>query len=240
MSAAPADTLKAVVTGASRGIGLAIATALVADGFDVAMLARSEADLRAHADVLGERARAMPCDITDTDAVHKTIARITAEFGGAPDVIVNNAGVFSLATVDATDTRDFRAALYVNLFAPFLLVRAFLPAMRERRSGHIVMIGSVADRHIFPENGAYSASKFGARALHEVLRVELRGSGVRTTLVSPGPVDTALWEEINPDARDGFTPRSEMLRPDDVADAVRYVVSRPSDVNIEELRLSRT
>jgi NADP-dependent 3-hydroxy acid dehydrogenase YdfG len=182
----------------------------------------------------------MPCDIADTDAVHKTMAYITAEFGGAPDVIVNNAGVFSLATVDTTDPRDFRAALDVNLFAPFLLVRTFLPAMRERRSGHIVMIGSVADRHIFPENGAYSASKFGARALHEVLRVELRGSGVRTTLVSPGPVDTALWEPFNPDARDGFTPRSEMLRPEDVADAVRYVVSRPSDVNIEELRLSRT
>jgi NADP-dependent 3-hydroxy acid dehydrogenase YdfG len=240
MSATSAVTLKAVVTGASRGIGLAIATALVADGFDVAMLARSENDLRAHADVLGERAHAMPCDIADTDAVHKTMAYITAEFGGAPDVIVNNAGVFSLATVDTTDPRDFRAALDVNLFAPFLLVRTFLPAMRERRSGHIVMIGSVADRHIFPENGAYSASKFGARALHEVLRVELRGSGVRTTLVSPGPVDTALWEPFNPDARDGFTPRSEMLRPEDVADAVRYVVSRPSDVNIEELRLSRT
>ena len=186
------------------------------------------------------RAHAMSCDVTDTDAVHKTIARIIAEFGGAPDVIVNNAGVFSLATIDATDARDFRAALEVNLLAPFLLVRAFLPAMRERRSGHIVMIGSVADRHIFPENGAYSASKFGARALHEVLRVELRGSGVRTTLVSPGPVDTSLWEKINTDTREGFTPRSEMLRPDDVADAVRYVVSRPSDVNIDELRLSRT
>jgi NADP-dependent 3-hydroxy acid dehydrogenase YdfG len=235
-----AVTLTAIVTGASRGIGLAIARALVADGFRVGMLARSADELRAHADVLGERALAMPCDVSDIDAVHKTIMRITAAFAGAPDVIVNNAGVFKLATVDATDPRDFRASLDVNLFAPFLFARAFLAAMRERRSGHIVTIGSMADRNIFPENGAYSASKFGARALHEVLRAELRGSGVRTTLVSPAPVDTSLWDEIDPDARDGFTPRSEMLRSEDVADAVRYVVSRPLDVNVDELRLSRT
>ena len=114
MTASVGVTLNAVVTGASRGIGLAIATALIADGFSVAMLARSEDDLRAHADVLGELAHALPCDISDTDAVHKTIAHITAEFGGAPDVIVNNAGVFSLATVDATDPHDFRAALIVR------------------------------------------------------------------------------------------------------------------------------
>jgi len=240
MSAPSAVPLKAVVTGASRGIGLAIARALVADGCRIAMLARSEAELRAHADVLGDLASAIPCDLSDAASVDKTVAHITTEFGGAPDVIVNNAGVFKLATVDTTDPRDFRAALDVNLFAPFLLTRAFLIAMRNRRSGHIVTIGSVADRGIFPENGAYSASKFGARALHEVLRLELRGSGVRTTLVSPGPVDTALWDEVNPDARDGFTPRSEMLRAEDVADAVRYVVSRPSDVNVDALRLSRT
>jgi len=240
MSAPSAVPLKAVVTGASRGIGLAIARALVADGCHVAMLARSGDELRAHADVLGDLAFAMPCDVSDVGSIEKAVAHITTEFGAAPDVIVNNAGVFKLATVDTTDPRDFRAALDVNLFAPFLLIRAFLVPMRERRSGHIVMIGSVADRDIFPENGAYSASKFGARALHEVLRVELRGSGVRTTLVSPGPVDTALWEETNPDARDGFTPRSEMLSAEDVADAVRYVVSRPSDVNVDELRLSRT
>ena len=237
---ASAVPLKAVVTGASRGIGLAIARALVADGCQVAMLARSRDELRAHADVFGDLASAIPCDVSDTTSVDKTVAHITTQFGGAPDVIVNNAGVFKLATVDTTDPRDFRAALDVNLFAPFLIIRAFLIPMRERRSGHIVMIGSVADRDIFPENGAYSASKFGARALHEVLRLELRGSGVRTTLVSPGPVDTALWDEVNPDARDGFTPRGEMLRAEDVADAVRYVVSRPSDVNVDELRLSRT
>ena len=112
-------------------------------------------------------------------------------------------------------------------------------AMRARGSGHIVTIGSIADRAIFPENAAYAASKFGVRALHEVLRTELRGSGVRTSLVSPGPVDTALWDEIDPDTRPGFTARANMLRSQDVASAVRYVVSAPASVNVDELRLSR-
>jgi NADP-dependent 3-hydroxy acid dehydrogenase YdfG len=119
------------------------------------------------------------------------------------------------------------------------LVRAVLPAMRARGRGHIVTVGSVADRAVYPENAAYAASKHGARALHEVLRLETRGSGVRATLVSPGPVDTPLWDTIDPDHRDGFTPRAQMLSAQAVADAVLYVVTQPPDVNVDELRLSR-
>jgi NADP-dependent 3-hydroxy acid dehydrogenase YdfG len=103
-----------------------------------------------------------------------------------------------------------------------------------------VSIGSIADRVAFPENGAYAASKFGLRGLHQVLRAELAGSGVRATLVSPGPVDTALWNEVDPDNRPGFTPRASMLRADAVAAAVLFAVSQPPDVNVDELRLSRT
>lgn len=230
----------AVVSGASRGIGLAISRALVGDGFRVAMLARSAPNLTARAEQLGVRAMALPCDVTDAGAVRVAADRVLVEFGGPPDVVVNNAGVFSLATVDATEPQDFRNALDVNLVAPFLLVRAFLGRMRARGSGHIVTIGSIADRTIFPENAAYAASKFGMRALHEVLRAELRGTGVRATLVSPGPVDTALWDVINPDTRPGFTARRDMLRPDDVAAAVRYAVATRPEVNVDELRLSRT
>jgi NADP-dependent 3-hydroxy acid dehydrogenase YdfG len=232
--------MNAVVSGASRGIGLEIARALVDAGFRVAMLARSERDLRARASDLGASAVALPCDVADADAVARIADRVTAEFGGAPDVVVNNAGAFKLALVEKTDVLDFKTALDVNLLGPFVLVRAFIGAMRARGSGHIVTIGSIADRAVFPENGAYAASKFGLRALHEVLRAELRGSGVRASLVSPGPVDTALWDEIDPDTRPGFTARADMLRAEDVANAVRYVVSAPSSVNVDELRLSRT
>ncbi|MGH9885184.1 MAG: SDR family oxidoreductase, partial [bacterium] len=195
----------AIVSGASRGIGLAVARALVADQYRVAMVARTEGDLRTHAASLGAGAVAIPCDLSDPAAVRRVAERFAAALGGAPDVIVNNAGVFTLARVEETTPDEFREAIDVNLVAPFLLVRTFLPAMRQRGSGHIVTIGSVADRVIYPENAAYSASKFGMRAVHEVMRAELRGTGVRATLVSPGPVDTALWDDFDPDARPGFT-----------------------------------
>jgi NADP-dependent 3-hydroxy acid dehydrogenase YdfG len=230
----------AVVSGASRGIGLEVARALAASGVRVAMLARSEADLRARASELGQLAIPMICDVADERAVRHAALRITAEFGGAPDVIVNNAGLFELATVERTEPSAFRAALDVNLVAPFLLVHEFLAAMRERGRGHIVTIGSIADRAVFPENGAYAASKFGLRALHEVLRAELRGSGVRATLVSPGPVDTALWNTVDPDTRPGFTPRSQMLPAAAVAAAVRFAIMQPAAVNVDELRLSHS
>lgn len=237
-AAAPLAGVHAVVTGASRGIGLATACALAALGARVALLARSADALARAAAALGEHAVAIPCDVRDEGAVSAAVAELAARWERAPDVLVNNAGLFELAPVHETTPAQFRQALEVNLLAPFLLVRALLPAMRVRGSGHVVTIGSIADRAAFPENGAYAASKFGARALHEVLRAELRGTGVRASLVSPGPVDTPLWDALDPDNRAGFTPRSAMLRPEAVADAVAWVVSRPAAVNVDELRLS--
>jgi NADP-dependent 3-hydroxy acid dehydrogenase YdfG len=228
-----------LVTGASRGIGLAIARMLVAAGARVAMLARSETTLTARAAELGSLASALRCDLSDRADVARARDETRERFGGPPDVIVNNAGFFSLARVEHTPVDDMQRALDVNLIGPFLLVRAFLDDMRARAAGHILTIGSIADRVALPENAAYGASKFAARALHEVLRIELRGSGVRATLVSPGPVDTPLWDEIQPDTRPGFTPRREMLAPDAVAAAVVYAIMQADDVNVDEIRLSR-
>jgi NADP-dependent 3-hydroxy acid dehydrogenase YdfG len=229
----------AVVTGASRGIGLSVAQRLLDDDMRVVMIARGGDALRAAAEPYGDRAMPVECDVGDPAAVDALLARVREEIGAAPDVVVNNAGLFKLAAAHATDPAEFAESLTVNLVAPFRLIRAFLPAMRERGRGHIVNIGSIADRVAFPENGAYAASKFGLRGLHEVLRAELRGSGVRATLVSPGPVDTALWDEVDPDNRPGFSPRASMLSADAVASAVMYVVTQPDDVNVDELRLSR-
>jgi NADP-dependent 3-hydroxy acid dehydrogenase YdfG len=230
----------AVVTGASRGIGLAIARALHAHGAHVAMLARNEAALGAATRALGPGATAIVCDVTNSDAVSSAIERVTTTFDGAPDLLVNNAGAFTLAPIDQIDPSVFATDLDTNLVAPLRFIRAFLPAMKARRSGHIVTIGSVADRAILPENGSYAPSKFGGRALHEVLRLETRGSGVRATLVSPAQVDTPLWDAIGPDHREGFMPRALMLRPEAVAEAVLYAVTQPTDVNVDELRLSRS
>jgi len=230
----------ALVTGASRGIGLEIARLLAADGTRVAMLARSSNDLAARAKEIGANAFPVRCDVANGDDVTAATASVLAAFGDAPSIVVNNAGLFNLAPIDNTTAAAFRAALDVNLVAPFLIARAFVERMRARRDGHIVTIGSIADRSIFPENAAYASSKFGVRALHEVLRAELRGSGVRTTLVSPAQVDTPMWDEIDPDTRPGFTPRRDMLSARAVAEAVRYAVSQPADVNVDELRISHS
>ena len=234
------DARTALVSGASRGIGLAIARELVTRGLRVVMLARNAPALRAAAHDLGERAIPIECDVADESSVSRMLVAAIRDLDGAPHVLVNNAGLFTLASATDVDPNDFALALETNLVAPFRLIRGFLPAMRERRHGHIISIGSIADRVAFAENGAYAASKFGLRGLHAVLRAELANSGVRTTLVSPGPVDTALWDEVDPDNRPGFTPRSSMLRAEAVAAAVMFAISQPSDVNIDELRLSHS
>jgi len=229
----------AIVTGASRGIGLAVAERLLDDSIRVVMLARSGDLLRAAAEPYGNHAIPIECDVADPVAIDAMVQRVRDEAGETPDIIVNNAGLFELSPAHETDPDAFAQALNVNLVAPFRVVRAFLPGMRDRRRGHIVNIGSIADRVAFPENGAYAASKFGLRGLHEVLRAELRGSGVRATLVSPGPVDTALWDEVDPDNRPGFSPRASMLNADAVAAAVIYAITQPAEINVDELRLSR-
>lgn len=230
----------ALVTGASRGIGAAIARRLAREGARVALVARSGRALELLAAELGGGAVAAACDLNLPGAADVVQAALDDLGAASPDILVNNAGAFLIAPAHETSVEAFRETLELNLTAPFALVRAFLPEMRRRGSGHVVTVGSIADRTIFPGNAAYAASKHGLRALHEVLRAELRGSGVRVSLVSPGPVDTELWDVVDPDNREGFTPRAQMLAPDAVADAVGYVVTAPPQLNVDELRLSRS
>jgi NADP-dependent 3-hydroxy acid dehydrogenase YdfG len=208
-------------------------------GAGVHLVARTAGDLDRAASVL-TGATAHVCDVTDAEAVARVTADIAARTGGAPDILVNNAGIFPLALLGDLTDAELSRTLDANLVAPFRVLRAFLPAMRTRGSGHVVTLGSVADRTILPGNGAYAASKYGQRALHETLRAETRGTGIRASLVSPAATDTPIWDPVDPDNRPGFPKRAEMLRAEQVADAVLWVVTRPAAVNVDELRLSAT
>jgi NADP-dependent 3-hydroxy acid dehydrogenase YdfG len=230
----------AVVTGASRGIGAGIASALGEQGVRVVMLARTEAKLKEHAERV-PGSLPLVCDVTDPKAVDRAAKRIARHLGGAPDILVNNAGIFRVSIVEETTPESFVEIIDTNLVAPFVLARTFLAEMKRRKSGHIVTIGSLSDRTIFTGNAAYSAAKFGVRALHEVMRAELRETGVRTTLISPASTATDIWKDITLTDPAG-TPRSErpMLSVQDVVAAVMFALVQPETVNIDELRLSHS
>ena len=173
-------------------------------------------------------------DVTDPEQV----ARLARDH--EPDIIVNAAGAFALAPVAETSLESFDSILAANLRGPFLLIRTFLPRMLTRGSGHIVSIGSIAGRQAFPGNGAYSASKFGLRGLHAVLDAELKGSGVRATLVEPAATDTDLWDAVDRKTNPGLPERSAMLSAEAVADAVMFVLTRPAETHINYLGVERS
>jgi NADP-dependent 3-hydroxy acid dehydrogenase YdfG len=230
----------AVVSGASRGIGAGIAAALAVEGARVVMLARNEAKLKERSASL-KGSIPIVCDVTKPESVEKAAKRIASELKGAPDILVNNAGIFGVSMIEETSTDFFIETINTNLVGPFLLVRSFLGEMKKRKTGHIVTIGSVADRAIYSGNAAYSAAKFGVRAIHHVLRAELRGTGVRATLISPDATDTEIWETvIITDPAGKPHSKRAMLSPDDVVAAVMFALTQPERVNIDELRLSHS
>jgi NAD(P)-dependent dehydrogenase (short-subunit alcohol dehydrogenase family) len=223
----------ALVTGASRGIGAAIADALAEEGAQVVRVSRT---LKSGAN---GRFHDLSCDLTDPDQVREMVDRVVSR-SGVPDIVVSNAGTFLLQPLASTTASDLEEQLAVNLRASFFVAQAFLPLMQQAARGSFITIGSVADHHGLPGNSAYAASKYALRGLHETLLEEYRGSGVRLSLISPGATDTSMWDPIDPDRREGFIPRAGMLRPRDVADAVVFVASRPAHVHIDWLRIGPT
>lgn len=220
----------ALVTGASRGIGAATCELLDSAGARVLRVARTLApdDRRRYHD--------LPYDLSQPRQV-EALAELVLRQGGPPDIVVHSAGGFLLRPLEDTSAEDFDAQMAINLRAAFCLARSFLPRMRSAGAGRFIAIGSVADHVGFPENAAYAASKYGLRGLHETLLAEYRGTGVRLTLISPGPTDTAVWDPFDPDHREGFPTRGQMLRPLDVAEAILFVATRPAHVVIDWLRL---
>jgi len=225
------------VTGASKGIGRAVALLLARLGLRVGALGRNEAELRALVTETG--GWALPCDVTDASAIRFAVARFEEWAGGSPDLVVASAGVFSLEPAESLTVEELDRHLDVNLRGAILTAREVLPGMVRAGQGTLVLIGSVGGRRGLPGNAAYAASKFGLRGFHEVLLTELRGSGVRVTLLEPAATDTPLWDPLGPDANPDLPNRSQMLQAEDVAEAVLFVLTRPEGVQIPYLPIEK-
>jgi NADP-dependent 3-hydroxy acid dehydrogenase YdfG len=227
---------RVLVTGGTGGIGRATVRRLVDAGASVVAVARRAGPLEALARETG--ADTVRADVSDRAAVDGLRDRVLED--GVPWAVVNAAGGFDLAPVAGTDPEMFDRMIDGNLRAPFLVMRAFLPAMLEAGAGVVVTLGSVAGRVAFPGNGAYSAAKFGVRGLHEVLQQELVGTGVRCTLVEPAATDTAIWDPLDPDGRDDLPGRDAMLSAEAVADAILYAITRPRDMSVPTVAVQRS
>jgi NADP-dependent 3-hydroxy acid dehydrogenase YdfG len=233
VSALPLAGTVALVTGASRGIGLAVADELRAAGAHVVRLARSLQDGSE------ERETTLRCDVTQPEDVARAVKTVKAELG-VPDIVVSNAGLFIIKPLAETSAADFVQSVATNLTGPFLIAHALVPDMVQRGSGHLVTIGSSSDRIAYPGNTAYGASKHGVRGLHEVIAAEVARTGVRTTLISPGRVDTEMWDGVDPELRPDAAGRRVMMRAEDVADAVLWAVTRAPRVDVTEIQMMPT
>ena len=215
----------AVVTGAGRGIGRAVAHKLAARGHDVALLARTvdELELAARSVVaLGRRALVVRCDVASAADVARASAAVLRDLG-APDVVVNNAGVVRRALVHEMTEADWDLVLGVNLRGAFLITRAFLPSMLARGRGRTVSVGSISATLGTARQSAYCAAKWGLVGFVKSLAEELRGTGLQAMCVLPGSVDTSMLKGS------GFAPQ---MTPEEVADAVVYAaLDAPAAMN---------
>jgi NADP-dependent 3-hydroxy acid dehydrogenase YdfG len=227
-------TRTAVVTGASSGIGAASARALAADGFHVVVAARRKDRIEALAEEIG--GRAVVCDVTDPDSVAQLAASVESV-----DVLLNNAGgAFDQASVENADVEDWARMFDLNALGTVRVIQALLPALRADGGGLVINLGSTAGRVAYEGGGGYVAAKHAVRAITQTLRLELVAEPLRFTEIAPGMVKT---EEFTLNRVKGDQEKydrvyegvAEPLVAEDVAEAVRWVASLPSHVNIDEI-----
>jgi NAD(P)-dependent dehydrogenase (short-subunit alcohol dehydrogenase family) len=219
-----------LVTGASRGIGLAIARALGEEGARLILLGRDGAALQAAAARVKGAALVLRADVTRPGDAKRALAAVRKRLRRL-DVLVNNAGVFAYKPFARTSLADWKRNLETNLTSLFLMTREALPLLRRSR-GHLVNILSISSREAFPNCSAYCASKFGALGLTRVLREELRPLGIRVTAILPGSTNTRLKDEFDFPVRG-----SELLQPEDVAAATVGALTQPARSTVEEILL---
>jgi NAD(P)-dependent dehydrogenase (short-subunit alcohol dehydrogenase family) len=227
----------ALVSGASRGIGRAVALAFAREGARVALLARGREGLERVAGAIesgGGLALVVTGDAAEEDTARRGVEAALARFGRL-DCLVTAQGAGAFGPLETSRVQDWDAMLRANLTATYLLCRAALPAMLAAGQGTIVALVSLAAVRAIPGCAAYTASKAGVLGLVRALAAEVRGRGVRVAALSPGAVDTPFWDGI-PSPPD----RSRMLRPEAVAEAALLVAAQPPGTFVEEIILAPT
>jgi 3-oxoacyl-[acyl-carrier protein] reductase len=200
----------ALITGASSGIGLAIAQHLTAEGAKVGLFARSADKLESIAATL-HGAVALPGDVARLEDLENAVARLEQTFGGL-DYVINNAGVGVFKPVHELSPEDWHAVIETNLTGPFFATKAAVPALEQRGGGYIINIGSLAGKNSFTNGAAYNASKFGLLGFSEASMLDLRYKGIRVTSILPGSVDTPF--------AGNNTGAAWKIQPEDIAQAV--------------------
>jgi 3-oxoacyl-[acyl-carrier protein] reductase len=224
----------AVVTGAGRGIGRAIATELGRLGARVVLAARSRAELEETARAIGSSARVIPADVKRKEDLQKLFQQVTAALGPV-DILVNAAGLGIFGPVTDFKDEDFETLIQTNLRGIFFACRFVLPSMIERKKGHIINIASIAGKVGSANRAVYCASKFGVVGFTESLAEEVRQHGIRAAVICPGSTDT----RFSPSETSGKA-RDRMLRPADVAHAVRMIVTQEPNSFISEIIMRPT
>lgn len=227
----------AVVTGAGSGVGQAVALALAADNWTVALIGRRPETLQATCQWAGAHrcnCHCYPCDVRDPEAVNRTAQRILSELDNV-EVLVNAAGTnVPKRALEVLSIDDYRSTIETNLHGAYYCVQAFLPHMRARGSGTIVNIVSDAGKQASAKAGAaYVASKFGLAGLTQAINAEERARGIRACAIFPGDIDTPLLDK-RPQPPDSIA-RAKMLRPEDVAACVLLCINLPPRAIVEEL-----
>ncbi len=220
----------AIVTGAGKGIGRAIAVELLEAGFFTALCSRSQesaASLEAEISSFAGNFMVSSVDISIEEEIERFISSV-AEKKGRIDVLINNAGVVYTGPVEKTDTEQWDEMMAVNARGAFLMVKHSLPFIPN--GGHIVNIGSNASKKGFPGWAAYCASKFAVLGFTNSLREELRDRGIKVSAVLPGPTRTDIWDSLG-----GKWDRTKMMSPEVTAKTVMSVINQPPGANIDEI-----
>ena len=232
----------AVVTGAGRGAGEAIAIRLAAMGAHVILVARSTGQLaRVHDRIVqaGGVATAFPCDLTNASAVEE-LGAVVAEQHGRCDILVNDAGVgLEGKLLHEIRPKEWDLIFDTNLRGPYLMIRALAPLMIAARSGHIINISSLAGRNPLPRGAAYAASKWGLNGLTYSVAEELRQFNIRVSVVAPGSINTDFSDHSGRGAASGKDPKKK-LQPDDIATVVATLVLQPPQSFISEVLIRPT